>query len=217
MKKNIILIGPPGAGKGSLATLLKKRFGFVHISTGDMFREAISEGTPLGLMAKSFIDKGALVPDDVTIQLVKSRLAKPDCQNGFLLDGFPRTLAQAQGLEEISNEIGRYIELVIDLDCDASELISRISGRRVCPNCGAPYHIKNMKPKVDGKCDVCGSELIQRADDNESALKVRLQHYSLSTAPLLDFYKDKGLLVTFNSLVGLEKLFDEVSDFLLKS
>ena len=217
MKKNIILIGPPGAGKGSLATLLKKKFGFVHISTGDMFREAISEGTPLGLMAKSFIDKGALVPDDVTIQLVKSRLAKPDCQNGFLLDGFPRTLAQAQGLEEISNEIGRYIELVIDLDCDASELINRISGRRVCPNCGAPYHIKNMKPKIDGMCDVCGSELIQRADDNEEALKVRLQHYSLSTTPLLDFYKDKGILVTFNSLVGLEKLFDEVSDFLLKS
>lgn len=217
MKKNIILIGPPGAGKGSLATLLKARFGFVHISTGDMFREAISEGNAIGLMAKSFIDKGRLVPDDVTIQLVKARLEKPDCQNGFLLDGFPRTLAQAKGLEEISNEIGRHIELVIDLDCDVHELINRISGRRVCPNCGAPYHIVNMKPKVEGKCDACGSELIQRADDNESALKVRLQQYSLSTAPLLDFYKDKGLLVKFNSLVGLESLFDEVSDFLLKS
>ena len=214
MLKNIILMGPPGAGKGSLATLLKENLHLTHISTGDMFREAIRNETPLGLMAKSYLDSGALVPDEVTINLVKERLSRDDCQNGFLLDGFPRTLVQARALDEIALEISRPIEVVINLDCDENELIRRISGRRMCKNCGAPYHVDTMKPKVEGICDKCGGPLYQRADDNVDALKVRLQHYVNSTKPLLDYYEAKGILHSFDSLVGLSRLFDEVNNFL---
>ena len=216
MKKNIILMGPPGAGKGTLAKQLKTAYYLVHISTGDMFREAIKEGTELGKLAKSFIDQGHLVPDDVTIGIVRERLSKDDCKNGFLLDGFPRTLPQAEALDKMSKEINRPIEVVVNLDCDEGELIRRISGRRVCKNCGAPYHVETMKPKVEGICDICGGPLYQRADDNEEALKVRLGHYVAETKPLLDFYQAKGLLENFNSLVGKEQLFDEVSVFLKK-
>ena len=216
MKKNIILMGPPGAGKGTLAKQLKSSLNLVHISTGDMFRENIKGGTALGLLAKSYIDKGDLVPDQVTIDMLKARLAKKDCENGFLLDGFPRTLPQAEALEKLSKEINRPIEVVVNLDCNNEELIRRISGRRVCKNCGAPYHIVTMKPKVEGVCDLCGGPLYQRADDNEEALKVRLDHYVTDTKPLLDFYKQRGLLENFNSLVGSQELFNQVSKFLTK-
>lgn len=216
MKKNIILMGPPGAGKGTLAKQLKSSLNLVHISTGDMFRENIKGGTALGLLAKSYIDKGDLVPDQVTIDMLKARLAEKDCENGFLLDGFPRTLPQAEALERLSKEINRPIEVVVNLDCNNEELIRRISGRRVCKNCGAPYHIVTMKPKVEGVCDLCGGPLYQRADDNEEALKVRLDHYVTDTKPLLDFYKKRGLLENFNSLVGSQELFNQVSKFLTK-
>lgn len=216
MKKNIILMGPPGAGKGTAAKQLQSALGLVHISTGDMFREAIKEGTELGKLAKSFIDQGNLVPDDVTIGIVKERLSKDDCANGFLLDGFPRTLVQAEALEKISKEINRPIDVVVNLDCDQAELVRRISGRRVCKNCGAPYHVTSMKPKVEGVCDKCGGTLIQRPDDNEEALKVRLHHYVESTKPLLEFYSKLGLLENFNSLKGADVLFDEISSFLKK-
>ena len=216
MLKNIILMGPPGAGKGTLAKQLKSAFNLVHISTGDMFRENIKAGTKLGLLAKKYIDDGHLVPDEVTIGMLQDRLAQKDCENGFLLDGFPRTLPQAEALEKISKEINRPIEVVVNLDCDTEELIRRISGRRVCKNCGAPYHIVTMKPKVDGICDLCGGPLYQRADDNEEALKVRLDHYVRDTKPLLDFYKEKGLLENFNSLKGSQELFNQVSVFLNK-
>jgi len=216
MKKNIILMGPPGAGKGTLAKQLKEALNLIHISTGDMFREAIKAQTELGVLAASYINKGDLVPDDVTIGLVKERLSQKDCEAGFLLDGFPRTLAQAEALDEIAKSISRPIEAVINLDCDNEELVRRISGRRVCKDCGAPYHVVTMKPKVEGVCDLCGGPLFQRKDDNEEALKVRLEHYVSETKPLLDFYKKLGLLESFNSLVGKEELFDEVSSYLKK-
>ena len=216
MKKNIILMGPPGAGKGTLAKQLKETFNLVHISTGDMFRDAIKAQTELGKLAQKYINDGHLVPDEVTIGLVKERLSQPDCDAGFLLDGFPRTLPQAEALQEISKEISRPIDTVINLDCDNEELIRRISGRRVCKNCGAPYHIVTMKPKVEGVCDLCGGPLYQRADDNEEALKVRLDHYVKDTKPLLDFYRERGLLENFNSLVGSVELFNQVSAYLNK-
>ena len=214
MIKNIILMGPPGAGKGSVAKLLLKEFGFVHISTGDMFREVIKSGSELGKLADSYISKGHLVPDDVTISIVKERLSQDDIAKGFLLDGFPRTLPQAEALEALSKEINRPIEAVINLNCDTQELIRRISGRRVCRTCGAPYHIDTMKPTVEGVCDICGGPLYQRSDDNEESLKVRLQHYVEDTKPLIDYYEDRKLLVNFNSLVGTDILFDEISQFL---
>lgn len=216
MKKNIILMGPPGAGKGTAAKQLQSAFNLVHISTGDMFREAMKEGTELGKLAKTFIDHGDLVPDDVTIGIVKERLSKDDCANGFLLDGFPRTLVQAEALNKISKEINRPIDVVVNLDCDEAELVRRISGRRVCKSCGAPYHITSMKPKVEGICDKCGGPLFQRADDNEESLKVRLHHYVSSTKPLLDYYSNLGLLKNFNSLQGADVVFDEISEFLKK-
>jgi adenylate kinase len=216
MKKNIILMGPPGAGKGTLAKQLKSALNLVHISTGDMFRENIKAQTELGKLAQSYIDHGDLVPDSVTIEMLKARLAEKDCEKGFLLDGFPRTLPQAEALEKLSKEINRPIEVVVNLDCDNSELIRRISGRRVCKNCGAPYHVVTMKPKVEGVCDLCGGPLYQRADDNEEALKVRLDHYVKDTKPLLDFYKERGLLENFNSLMGSVELFNQVSTYLEK-
>ena len=216
MKKNIILMGPPGAGKGTLAKQLMSAYDLVHISTGDMFREAIKAGTELGKLAKSYIDHGDLVPDEVTIGIVKERLGQDDCEKGFLLDGFPRTLPQAEALKKIASEVNRPIEVVLNLDCDNQELIRRISGRRVCKNCGAPYHVVTLKPKVEGVCDICGGPLFQRPDDNEEALKVRLGHYVESTKPLLDFYEGKGLLVNFDSLVGKEILFDQVRLYLEK-
>lgn len=216
MKSNIILMGPPGAGKGTLAKKLVSHYHLTHISTGDMFREAIKEKTELGKLAQSYIDDGHLVPDEVTIALVKERLSKDDCKDGYLLDGFPRTIPQAIALKELSNDIARPIESVINLTCEHKELVRRISGRRVCKVCGAPYHIESAKPQVDGVCDMCGGELYQRKDDNEEALKVRLNHYVHETAPLIDFYQNEGLLKEFNSLIAADELFDQVSKYLIK-
>ena len=208
---NIILMGPPGAGKGTQAKILIAKYNIPHISTGDMFREAIKQGTPLGKLAASYINDGHLVPDDVTIGLVKERLSQPDCAKGYLLDGFPRTIPQAEALEKITAEINRKVEYVINIDTPKEELVNRICGRRVCKKCGAPYHIINVKPQVDGVCDICGGELIQRPDDNEEALTIRLDAYNKQTQPLLEYYEKKGMLKTFNG-----KSRDELTPQLMK-
>ena len=210
---NIILMGPPGAGKGTQAKVLTAKYGVPHISTGDMFREAIKAGTPLGKLAASYINDGHLVPDDVTIGLVRERLSQDDCKNGYLLDGFPRTIPQAEALEKIAKEIGREIKYVINIDTPKEELVKRICGRRVCKVCGAPYHIINVKPKVDGVCDICGGELVQRPDDNEEALTIRLDAYNKQTKPLLEFYEKKGLLTSFSG-TSREVLTEELTKFL---
>jgi len=207
---NIILMGPPGAGKGTQAMKIIAKYQIPHISTGDMFREAIAEGTPMGKTAAGFINGGHLVPDDVTIALVRERLSKADCIHGYLLDGFPRTIPQAEALETLAREIKRPITLVIDFEATRPELIRRISGRRVCSVCGAPYHVDTLKPKVEGICDLCGGKLIQRKDDNAESLIVRLEAYESKTKPLLEFYKKRGLLVTVDGLKGVDELFEEL-------
>ncbi|MCD8195524.1 MAG: adenylate kinase [Coprobacillus sp.] len=214
MKKNIILMGPPAAGKGTLAKKLLQKYGFVHISTGDMFRDAAKEGTELGLTAKEYIDRGDLVPDDITIGVVNERLHKGDLGNGYLLDGFPRTIHQAEALAEMVKGSSSDIDVVINLECDEAELVRRVTGRRICRNCGAPYHIETMKPKVEGVCDLCGGELYQRADDTEEALKNRLKNYYTQTQPLLDYYDNLGLLKSFDSLKGSDELFEEICEFI---
>lgn len=211
---NIILMGPPGAGKGTQATRIIDAFHIPHISTGDIFRENISKGTELGKKAKAIIESGGLVPDDLTIGLVKDRLSQDDCKDGYLLDGFPRTIAQAEALKAMGPEIGRPVTLVIDITVPDEVLKERIGGRRVCPKCGASYNVHSMKPAKEGICDRCGSELIQRKDDNPESFMVRLQNYYDQTAPLVDFYKAEGLYHHFDGMVGLEKVTVQVAELL---
>jgi adenylate kinase len=213
---NIILMGPPGAGKGTHAQWIEHDYSIPHISTGDMFREAMSSGSELGNQIKAIVNRGDLVSDELTCALVKERLSKPDCAHGYLLDGFPRTIPQAEAWDKISQEIHREVNLVINISCPDEELIRRITTRRVCPKCGASYNVVSMKPKKEGICDVCGTPLIQRKDDNEASLKVRLGNYYKSTAPLLDYYKNSGVLYTFDGMLGAEKLKKELNALLAK-
>lgn len=212
--KNIILMGPPGAGKGTNAKRIASFYNVPHISTGDMFREAIKNKTPLGELANKYISEGLLVPDDVTIGLVKERLSNKDCENGFLLDGFPRSLPQAEALTEIGKEISRPINYVINIVVPESILVDRISGRRVCKNCGAPFHITNMKPKVEGVCDLCGGPLMQRKDDNEETLKSRLHEYHKMTEPLINYYENLGVVSEIDGTKDLDILFEDVKKIL---
>lgn len=187
-----ILLGPPGIGKGTQAKLLVRQFGIPQISTGDMLRAALKEGTPVGLRAKEYMESGRLVPDDVIIDLIRERIAAADCAAGFILDGFPRTLPQAEALERLLAEKGLRIDRVIDIDTeDTSVIVSRVTGRRVCPSCGRIYHVTNMPPKRAGVCDECGQPLVQRKDDTEETIRERLRVYYEQTAPLKEFYRTR--------------------------
>lgn len=207
-------MGPPGAGKGTNAKRIASFYKIPHISTGDMFREAIKNKTSLGELANSYMSKGLLVPDEVTIGLVKERLSRDDCKDGYLLDGFPRTMVQAEALTELSNEIGRPITNVLNIVVPESILIDRICGRRVCKVCGAPYHVRNMKPKVEGVCDLCGGELVQRKDDNEETLKSRLSEYHRQTEPLIAYYTKLGVVADIDGTKDLDLLLDDIKAIL---
>lgn len=211
---NIVLMGLPGAGKGTQAEKIVEKYGIPHISTGDMFRAAMKEETELGLKAKSFIDKGELVPDEVTIGIVQERLSKEDAHKGFLLDGFPRTVAQADALENILNNLGKKIDYVINIQVDKEVLMERLTGRRICKNCGATYHLVFNPPSEDGVCDRCGGELYQRADDNEETVQNRLDVNIKQTQPLLDFYQDKGYLVNIDGQRDINEVFSEIDDLI---
>jgi adenylate kinase len=211
---NLVLMGLPGAGKGTQAEKIVEKYGIPHISTGDMFRAAIKEGTELGLQAKSYMDRGDLVPDEVTIGIVRERLSKDDCQKGFLLDGFPRTVAQAEALENILAELNRSIDYVINIDVDKDILMERLTGRRICKNCGATYHLVFNPPSQSGVCDKCGGELYQRADDNEETVANRLEVNLKQTQPLLDFYQAKGYLRNINGQQEIDKVFQDISELI---
>ncbi|MCA1037622.1 MULTISPECIES: adenylate kinase [Bacillaceae] len=211
---NLVLMGLPGAGKGTQAEKIVEKYGIPHISTGDMFRAAIKEGTELGLEAKSFMDKGELVPDQVTIGIVRERLSKEDCNKGFLLDGFPRTVAQADALEDILSELDKKIDYVINIDVDQSILMERLTGRRICKNCGATYHLVFNPPAKADECDRCGGELYQRADDNAETVKNRLDVNIKQTKPLLDFYETKGYLRNIDGQQEISKVFTDLDALL---
>jgi len=191
---NLILMGPPGAGKGTQAERITAEFSIPHISTGDAFRAAMKAGTPLGLKAKEYVDAGRLVPDEVTIGIVRERLAQEDCRKGFMLDGFPRTVPQAEALEEMLAALGSRIDHVVNLKVDRSLLLARLTGRRICRSCGATYHLLFHPPAQPGVCGKCGGELYQRSDDTEEKVGTRLDEYMSKTAPLLEYYAAKGLL-----------------------
>lgn len=212
----ILLMGPPGAGKGTQAEKLIRDYGIPQISTGDMFRAAVKSGTELGKEAKSYMDKGALVPDSVTIGIVGERLAQKDCQKGWILDGFPRTEAQAKALDAILKEIHISLTAVLEIKADAKGLIKRISGRLVCKGCGASFHKDFRPPAKEGICDNCGGELYQRADDNEATVGERLVVYEKSTRPLIDYYKKTGKLYEIDGDQEMDKVYDDICGVLKK-
>ena len=192
----VAFLGPPGAGKGTQARELAREWGVPHVATGDMLREAASVGTPLGREAKAYMDTGALVPDDVIIRMIAERLRRPDARKGFLLDGFPRTIAQAEGLERLLEDLGQPLERVVYFEVSEPELLRRLTGRRVCRACQTAFHMVSAPPRSPGVCDRCGGELYQREDDSEATVRHRLGVYARQTAPLLDWYRGRGMLVS---------------------
>lgn len=206
----VILLGPPGAGKGTQAEKLVENLSVPHISTGDMFRKAIKDGTALGTKAKNYMDQGKLVPDEVTIGIVKERLSEPDCQKGFLLDGFPRTVAQADALNEILTNLNTKLDAVINIVVLRDALIERLTGRRVCKSCGATYHIMFKPSKGDNVCEKCQGELYQRADDSIETVGNRLDVYEEQTSPLISYYRDKDLLIDIDGAQSMEKVLADI-------
>jgi len=210
----IVLLGPPGAGKGTQAKSISNRYSIPHISTGDIFRSNISENTPLGVEAKKYMDNGQLVPDEVTINMVKDRLQQDDCKNGYLLDGFPRTVHQAEALQEFLQERQEKIDTALLIEVPMNFILERMTGRRVCPSCGASYHMKFNPTKTQGKCDVCGSDVIQRKDDSEETVNERLDVYQRQTQPLIDFYKERNQLSVVDGTKAINEVFQSICNLL---
>lgn len=208
----LVILGPPGAGKGTQATSIVEEFGITHISTGDIFRENIKNNTELGAKAKSYMDKGQLVPDELVNEIVVDRLARDDVQKGFLLDGFPRTVNQAVALDAALENMGTKLDRVINIIVDGNLLIDRACGRRVCPTCGATYHISNNPPKEAGICDLDGATLIQREDDVEETVKTRIEVYENQTSPLIDYYKAQGLLLDIDGAKDIESVWASIKE-----
>ena len=207
---NLILLGPPGAGKGTQATRIVEKYKVPHISTGDIFRENIKNNTPLGQKAQEYMNKGELVPDQLVVDIALDRLGKDDCKNGFLLDGFPRTVFQADALDKFLKDKGKGIDLVINIEVEDKMLIERLDARRVCPTCAATYNVIGMPPKKEGICDKCNDILIQRKDDKKETVGNRIKVYHEQTSPLIDYYKEKGLIKDFDGMIGADALFDEI-------
>lgn len=201
----LILLGPPGAGKGTQAKSISNEYNIPHISTGDIFRKNISEKTALGIEAKGYIDKGLLVPDELTVRIVEDRLRSDDCKKGYLLDGFPRTIYQAEELEKLDT-----LDYVLLLQVPDEFILSRMTGRRVCTGCGASFHVTNNPPKIEGICDLCGGELVQRKDDKKETVAQRIEVYKKQTEPLVNYYKDKGILKTVDGTLEIDEVFKSI-------
>lgn len=210
----IVLLGPPGAGKGTQAKNIVRKYDIIHISTGDIFRRHIEDKTPLGILAGEYINKGQLVPDDVTISIVKNRIMESDCNRGFLMDGFPRTVAQADAFFKILSSVGKVLNHVINIDVTEEKLIKRLTGRRICTVCGASFHVVFNPPKVEDHCDFCQGKLTQRSDDSMDAVTNRLNIYRKQTEPLIEYYKDKKLLRPINGEQVADKVFEDICNVL---
>lgn len=209
---NLILLGPPGAGKGTQAERISDLYGIPHISTGDIFRDNLSRGTELGLEAKGYMDRGELVPDEVVIGIVRDRLDAPDCAKGFILDGFPRTVAQADALKEMLGELGRPLDHVLNIDVPDAVVVERLTARRTCRSCGVNYNLIFNAPAEEGKCDACGGELYQRDDDGEETVRTRLEEYHGKTKPLIDYYRREGLLRDIEGSRGMEEVLETIRE-----
>ena len=206
----IIMLGAPGAGKGTQAKRIAEKYGIPHISTGDIFRANIKEGTELGMKAKEFMDQGLLVPDEVTIGMLLDRIKKEDCVNGYVLDGFPRTIPQAESLTKALEEMGQKIDYAVDVDVPDENIVSRMSGRRACITCGATYHVQFAPPKAEGICDKCGAELVLRDDDKPETVQKRLTDYHEQTQPLIDYYRRAGVLVSVDGTQSMDQVFESI-------
>jgi adenylate kinase len=214
MNMKIIMLGAPGAGKGTQAKMIAEKFGIPHISTGDIFRANIKNGTELGKKAKEYMDKGQLVPDELTVEILLDRVANDDCKNGYVLDGFPRTIPQADVLDKELTKLGDKVDFAINVDVPDENIVRRMSGRRACLKCGATYHIEHIPPKQEGICDTCGSELVQRDDDKPETVQNRLTVYHEQTQPLIEYYDNKKILKTVDGTKDMQEVFNDIVDIL---